>query len=142
MADSALQPLRDRIEQTIAGSGETVVSRVVDAFVETEIKKRADLLTAAVNTMRMLETDAKKIKPDAVYVDATGAPVSANYTPAKQKELVKHTQKITTLDTAIANALTKQDDDSYKKLDSAIKKASSKGGGKDDKDDSGPDDDE
>lgn len=137
MADGALQPLRDRVEQAIAGSGETVVSRVVDAFVDTEITRRAGILTTAVNTMRTLEADSKKIKPDVVSVDENGAQVSSSYTPNKQKELVKHRQKITTLDGAIANVLTKQDADSYNKLEQAIKKANSKGGGdKDEKDDS------
>jgi hypothetical protein len=132
MADGGLVTLRERVEQAISGSGEIVVARVVDAFVETEIKRRADILTAGVNTMRQLEIDLRKIKPDVVHVDENGAQVASHYTVNKQKELQNHRQKMANLDGAISAVLEKPDDaDSWNKLDQAIKKASSKGGGSD-----------
>src|SRR3954468_3827445 len=117
MADGGVQSLRERVEQAIAGSGETVVSRVVDSFVDTEIKRRADVLTAGVNAMRQLEADLKKIRPDVVHVNEDGTPATSVYTPSKQKELANQRQKIANLDAAISVVLEKQDADSYNKLD-------------------------
>jgi hypothetical protein len=139
MAESGVQSLRERVEQAIATSGETVVSKVVDSFVATEIKRRADLLTAAVNTVRQLEADFRKMKPDVQHVNEDGSPAVSLYTPAKQKERVKHREKMAKLEAAISLVLDKHDADSYNKLDQQIKKSTGKGGG-DDKDADKPDD--
>jgi Skp family chaperone for outer membrane proteins len=131
MADSGVQTLRARIEAVIETSGDNVVAKVVGAAVDTEIKRRADLLTAGVNAMRQLETDLRKIQPDHKMVNADGTVLSEGFTVGKQKELAAHKDKMARLDQAITTVLDKHDADSYSKLDQAIKKMSSKGGGAD-----------
>jgi hypothetical protein len=134
MADGGVGTLRERVEQAIAGSGDTVVARVVDSFVDTEVKRRADILTAAVNTHRQMKADLNKIKPDHKLVTEDGTVVQEAYTPGKQKERAGHIEKMDKLDTAVATAVAshtgdaKAQADAYQKLEEAIKKASSKGG--------------
>jgi murein L,D-transpeptidase YcbB/YkuD len=106
-----------------------VVARVVDAFVESEVKRRADIITAGVNTLRQLEADGKKIRPDVNHVDENGATVTSLYTPQKQKELKANREKVEKLDQALAKVLESHTADAYTKLEEAIKKSSQKGGG-------------
>lgn len=129
MDDSAFLTLRDRINQEIASSSGPILERVVGHYVEAERDRRAKLLIAAVNTMREIEVDLRKVgRGDVTHYDAAGNVVNEVYTKARLGEIKKLNERKTKLDFALKKAIgDNATNDDFAKLEKATK---SKGGDK------------
>lgn len=127
MDDSAVLSLRQRVDQEIASSSGEILDRVVGHYVEAERDRRSKLIIAAVNTLREIETDLRKVgRGDVVHYDAAGAVVNEVYTKARLGEIKKLNERRTKLDFALKKALgAAATNDDFAKLEKATK---SKGG--------------
>jgi len=131
MVDSAVQSLRDAVDEAIAKSGQTVVDRVKGHYVDTEIKRRADMLVAGVNLLREADLDLRKIdKPDVNHFSADGSAVNSFYTKGTLDKVKKAKERIERLTKALDAVLGSHSADSYKKLDETMKKSRAGGDGK------------
>lgn len=129
MADSAVQSLRDRIDEQIAAAHPRIQDHVLSQFVDAEILRRAQILASGINTLRELEADQKKVdRPDNTLYTADGTVAQSQYTKGRLDEIKKVKDKVTKLQTALDKAIESNAADDYKKLEEAIKKAKTKGG--------------
>ncbi len=133
MVDSAIQSLRDAIDEAISKSGQTVVDRVKDHYVDAEIKRRAEMLVAGRNLLREAELDVRKIdKPDVNHFSADGATVNSFYTKGALDKVKKAKERVERLTKALDAVLGSHSSEDYKKLDEAMKKSRGGGDGKPD----------
>jgi hypothetical protein len=129
MADSALQSLRDAIEEKIANSGPKIRNNAIDHFADLEQKRRVDILVAAVTAHRELNADFHKInRADQVLYDGTGAIMHESYTKGRLNDITKLREKLTKLEAATNKVLADNAvSDDFNKLEQAIKGAKQKG---------------
>jgi len=117
---SAVATLRERVEQSIAGSAPVIVNKVIAKFVDEEIDRRAGLVVQGITRLRQLETDfAKTNKPDQVFYDAAGVETQSTYTKGKLDAINKAKKEVTKLSEALDKAINSGD---YKGLEETLKK--------------------
>lgn len=129
MADSALQSLRNAIDEKIATSGAAIRETAINHFADNERKRRSDIVVTAVNTQRELEADFRKInRADQVLYDASGAVAQEHYTKGRLGDIKKLNEKVTKLELAINKVLADgATSDDFNKLEQAVKSAKQKG---------------
>lgn len=138
MAESAVQSLRDTIDQKIAGSSAAILEQVVAHFVDAELKKRATSLINGAVALRELEADLNKInRGDVIHYTDTGAVAGHHFTKDRLNAIKKAKEKITKLDFALTKAMgDAATTDDFTKLDKLVKsKGESPKGGDDNTDD-------
>src|SRR6185437_7617995 len=118
MVDATHKSLRERVDQEIGNSGSTITDRVVSHFVDTEVKRRADLIVSGINLLRQAELDHRKIKPDQTMYDAEGTVVHEGFSKGKLDEKKKHAERIEKIQKAIDQAI----GGDLSKLDELVKK--------------------
>lgn len=124
MDPSNLESLTATIESHITPG--FVRTEVVKHFAEEEIRRRADLVVKGIVTLRGLQKDALRIKPDSFVYGADGKVLQEGYTKPRVQELQKVSEAIAKVSAALEKALAGTD---YKALEEALKKApASKGG--------------
>lgn len=123
MADSALQSLRDTIDEKIAGSNPAVLERVIDSFVEAEKDRRAKILVNGVNALRELEADLNKInRGDVLHYTDSGAVAAQHFTKDRLNAIKKAKDRLGKLEFALLKALgEKATPDDFAKLEKAVK---------------------
>ena len=105
------------VKAGIAGSNETIKSRVIETLVEAEVTKRAGELIAAIEKIKTLKKEQDKIRPDVKTRDGNGALTEA-YTNETWEKLVKSRAQIEKLEAAFDVALNSGD---YTKLREIMK---------------------
>lgn len=119
---SPVRTLQSAITEAISKAGTDVVARAQSAFVDAEIKRRADLIVAGVNLVRQADLEIRKIKPDQTGYDSTGKVIREEFSKAKFEETKKLRDSAKRIEDAVNNALTENSPDAYNKLDEVIKK--------------------
>lgn len=123
MAESAVQSLRDSIDEKIAGSSAAILEQVIATFVDEEKNKRAKIIVAGVVALRDLDSDLNKInRADIQYYDGTGAPTGPVFSKERVNAIKKAKDKILKLEFALTKAVSEQAViDDFTKLDKLTK---------------------
>jgi len=109
------------VAKILSKSNKTVVrAKVVDALVEKELERRAQLIMSALTLYEKVNDDLKKIKPDSKVYDIEGKIISEGYSENASKNKTALTKKLEDLNLTISNALEKND---YQKIEQMIKNA-------------------
>jgi hypothetical protein len=111
--------LQQQISEKIKGSTDQVSGRVIDQLVEAEVAKRAESIATGLDIEKRLSLDLKKIKPDQKIVDAEGKLIQEGFSPAKQQDLQKLTERLQRCQAALDKAIGEQD---FQKLNEVIQK--------------------
>jgi hypothetical protein len=101
--------VREAVAEKLATSGETVKGRVVDLMVEETLKKRVGQVMSAMTERDNLEKDLRKLKPDVLHYDESGAPAATLYSKVAIEQRKKVTDRIAKVEKAIAKALDEND---------------------------------
>ncbi len=83
--------------------------KVVDAFVQEEVDKRAALATKAIVQLKALREAGKKIRPDIESFDGTGKALPGTFTVAKNKERQDNLAEIAKFEKALSDAFDKNE---------------------------------
>lgn len=110
----AAATLNEKVAESIAASNPTVVSNVIAALAEVEIKRRTKAVIDALVTLNQFRKEQYKIKPDIVSYNADGSPKDQAWSKAKLEEKKKLEEKIAKYEKAIDLAL--GDNQDYTKL--------------------------
>lgn len=120
---SSLEQINETIKTTIADSIDRVKNLVIDGFVNTEINRRADLLTKLVTAINAFAKEQVKIKPDVISYDDKGQVIRQEWSKAKVDEKKKFSDKLAKAQKAFDNALGNND---YSNVENIIKELSVK----------------
>jgi hypothetical protein len=104
--------VRAQVEET---TGE-VSGQVVNHFVHEEISGRVDKTIKAVNELKALEGQLRKLRPDQEQYDEAGKLAVAYYSKAKLEDRKKVTEKIERVEAALTDVFQKANFDKLKKL--------------------------
>lgn len=118
--------------EKIQSSGSRVQDTVVNALVDVEVNRRADLLTQALNKQDELERQIKKMdRPDTKLRTSSDSEVQEYMSDKRFEEVTKLKEKHNNLTKVIDTALESNTEESYKKLNEVYGKlANDKGGSK------------
>lgn len=123
MADSAVQSLRARVDETIANASSTIQDRVYSHYVDAEIERRSQVIVSGINALREVETDLRKIdRPDQTLFDAAGQPAQALYSKNRLDEVKKGKERLAKIVGALDKAIETNEPDAYNKLTDVVKK--------------------
>lgn len=109
---SAVVTLNTKIAETIAGSSEVVLNKVIKTLADKEIDKRATSLLAGLEAANAARSELRKLdRPDVKpNLGRDGKPVGeGTYTEARIKEIKKVTEKLAKIERAIDKATDKSD---------------------------------
>ena len=101
--------LNEAVAERIANSGNTIFSRVVDIMADETIAKRVKQITTAMTEADNLVKELRKLKPDVVSYDESGAVISSAFSKARIDERAKNSNRRRKIEAAITDALDKGD---------------------------------
>ena len=124
MASSEIASIKKLVETevqtaSVPGSGAThsrIVSNVVSAIVNREMERRQRILTEGLELHDRVSRI--HVKADNKVFDEAGNVISEGFSAKQLAESKKHKEKVTKLETAIDNAVTKAE---YDKLETLVK---------------------
>jgi lysine/ornithine N-monooxygenase len=97
------------VKEAVAASTAGIKDKVVNLFVEKELKKLEDAVLKAIADLDTARQEVRKIKPDVETFDADGKVVTTGYHKATLETIKKAKEKVAKLDAAVQAALVDND---------------------------------
>lgn len=110
--------LLDTFKTKVAVSSPKVIDGVVEKLTNAEIEKRQETVIKALESIRQIDRDLKKMKPDQNSFDGDGNLVTATYSKDEAKKIKDLKNKKAKLDEAINLALSDKPD--FSKLNNLV----------------------
>lgn len=101
---SASLSLKEKVNDYIASSNQAIFDIVFKKMAQVEIEARADAVLSAIASLKRLQIDICKIRPDLVSYSIEGAVTSSAWSKSKLEERKKCEEKIAKIEKAITSA--------------------------------------
>ena len=118
--------IAQEVAKQLGASTSLVKERVINTLVESEIVRRATVLSEALTKVKELQRTLQKTQPDQKTYDAAGNE-SAVFSEAKFKERKKTTESLEALEKALEVAMSGTTPDGFNKLKEALQKTGAQG---------------
>lgn len=107
---SVTRAIREAVKDVLVGVGATVEENIKQRLVTEEVEKRTKAAHAVFEKLEALESELKKIRPQAAGYDGEGKPIGELVYTKDQAELIKKTkEQIGKLNSALLKALKEND---------------------------------
>lgn len=105
-----------KVAEKVSGSNDTVKQLVIDKIANAEINVRVDLCVGAIDKIKELDKDIKKINPDQISLNEKGEEVAKSYSKTRYEEKKKKEEEKAKWEKALEKALEKGDYSDLKNL--------------------------
>jgi hypothetical protein len=106
---SPVTSLLSEVDSLIKGSGDKVRETVISRFVGYAVDARVQAVEQHLNQRADVLKELRKLKPDQIVRDASGAVVSEGYSADQYKKLEEAKKRLEKIDNALTLALEKGD---------------------------------
>ena len=105
-----MMSIKNLLAEKLLNSGSTVKSNVIDTLYQNELTTRTNACISLLKKIEAKENELKKSSvADNVIYDKDGVPLTEGYSKNRVEELKKLRKEITALETALSDALEKND---------------------------------